>query len=246
MSGFSLGAEAVYAVQRCSRELTESVWSVRFYEHLLDVLANNTWRDYATEAFGRRIHFERLTDFLIDPDGLGWPTVPEVLEMIAIVSKCSPPPPPRKNEPVDPPITEWARQALEKLKSCNVTQTAPSQRKSERMLALESPQFASGGENQYTLADYARDIVTARSQGDGGNSAAYLAARLKKADRDDLLSEIGPGKRFKSVRAAAIEAGIIRPVPTIRLVPDPAKVAAAIRKHLDQQQIASLVEELLR
>jgi hypothetical protein len=55
------------------------------------------------------------------------------------------------------------------------------------MLALESPQFARDGNPHGN-----RDIVTVRSQGDGGNSAAYLAARLKKADRDDLLSEIGP------------------------------------------------------
>jgi hypothetical protein len=44
-----------------------------------------------------------------------------------------------------------------------------------------------------------------------------------------------------------LAAGFIKPAPpTLRLVADPAKVAAAIRKHLDQQQIASLVEELQR
>jgi hypothetical protein len=119
-------------------------------------------------------------------------------------------------------------------------QATAAQEHAQQMLAMESPQFARDGNphgnpNNVRLKDHGQ-----------GNSAAYLAARLKKADRDDLLSEIGPGKRFKSVRAAAIEAGIIHPVPTIRLVPDPVKVAAAIRKHLDQQQIASLVEELQR
>jgi hypothetical protein len=241
MTDFSLGQKAVWRMQHLSTELVESVWSVWFYEHLLDVLRNDSWRSFTSEAFGRPCQFDNLADFLASKDGLGWPTVPEVLEMIAIVSKCSPPPPPRKNEPVDPPITEWARQALEKLKSCNVTQTAPSQRKSERMLALESPQFAGEGNPHGN-----RDIITVRSQGNGGTSAAYLAARLKKAGRDDLLCEIGPDKRFKSVRAAAIEAGIIHPVPTIRLVPDPVKVAASIRRHLDPQQVASLVEELQR
>ena len=47
--------------------------------------------------------------------------------------------------------------------------------------------FAKEGDNRHTLSDLSRDIVTARSQGEGGNSAAYLAARLKKAGRDDLL-----------------------------------------------------------
>jgi hypothetical protein len=90
------------------------------------------------------------------------------------------------------------------------------------------------------------DNITVRSQGEGGTSASYLAARLKKAGRDDLLEQVGPEKPYRSIRAAAIEAGIIKPVPTIRLVPDPVRVAAAIRRHLDQQQIASLVEELQR
>jgi hypothetical protein len=236
MSGFSLGAEAVYAVQRCSRELTESVWSVRFYEHLLDVLTNNTWRDYATEAFGRRIHFEQLTDFLIDPDGLGWPTVPEVLEMIAIVSKCSPPPPPRKNEPVDPPITEWARQALEALSPHITLRSAQAQ-------AAKAQPLAHHGEFGNGRADESRgEIITSK---DRGTSQSYLLRRIAR-DNPELLDQIGPGKEHRSARAAAIAAGIIHPVPTIRLVPDPAKVAAAIRKHLDQQQIASLVEELQR
>jgi hypothetical protein len=236
MSAFSLGAEAVYAVQRCSRELAESVWSVRFYEHLLDVLANNTWRDFATEAFGRRIHFEQLPDFLIDPDGLGWPTVPEVLEMIAIVSKCSPPPPPRKNEPVDPPITEWARQALEALSPHITLQSAQAQ-------AAKSQPLAQHGEIGNGRADESRgDLITSTR---GSTSQAYLLRRIAR-DNPELLDQIGPGKEHRSARAAAIAAGIIRPVPTIRLVPDPAKVAASIRKHLDQQQIASLVEELQR
>jgi hypothetical protein len=77
-----------------------------------------------------------------------------------------------------------------------------------------------------------------------GTSAAYLAARLKKAGRDDLLEQIGPGKLHRSVRSAAIEAGIIKPVPTIRLVEDLAKVAAGIRKHLTAEQVQQLVVEL--
>jgi stage V sporulation protein SpoVS len=90
------------------------------------------------------------------------------------------------------------------------------------------------------------DIIKVTDQGEGGTSASYLAARLKKAGRDDLLDQIGPGKEHHSVRSAAIAAGIIKPVPTVRLVADMSKVAAAIHKHLDPQQVASLVEELQR
>lgn len=51
---------------------------------------------------------------------------------------------------------------------------------------------------------------------------------------------------FKSARAAAIEAGIIRPVPTVRLVDDPAKVAKMIQKHWRKDQITNLIEALLQ
>ena len=73
-----------------------------------------------------------------------------------------------------------------------------------------------------------------------GTSAAYLAARLKKAGRDDLLEQIGPEKQFKSVRAAAIEAGIIKPVPTIR-VTSPEAVADRLVQHLKPDDLARLV-----
>jgi hypothetical protein len=238
----SLGVEAVWRAQRYSRELADSVWSVKFYRHLLDVLENETWREYTTEAFGRPCRFDDLREFLISPDGLGWPPVDEVLEMIEIVSLCSPPPPPRQNEPAHSPITHWAKNALEKLDKGGVRKKPSPQRNAERMLALESPQFAPEGR---PCADPEEnpDIIRVNAE-TGGTSAAYLAARLKKAKRDDLLEEIGPGKRFRSVRAAAIEAGIIKPVPTVRLVDDPLKVAAAIRKHLTPEQLAQLVEAL--
>ena len=78
-----------------------------------------------------------------------------------------------------------------------------------------------------------------------GNSQTYLLRRIAR-DQPQLLDQIGPGREHRSARAAAIAAGIIKPVPTVRLVGDMSKVAAAIHKHLDPQQVASLVEELQR
>ena len=75
-----------------------------------------------------------------------------------------------------------------------------------------------------------------------GRGAAYLKARLRR-DAPELAKALERGQ-FRSVRAAAIEAGIIKPVPTIRLVDDPAKVAAAIRKHLSAYQLQALIQLL--
>lgn len=115
----------------------------------------------------------------------------------------------------------------------------------QQMLSLDQPTFASSGDNQYTLsAERGPDIIRANAS-EGGTSAGYLAARLKKAGRNDLLEQIGPGKPYRSVRSAAIEAGIIKPVPTVRLT-DPEQVAAKLRQHWDDEQITALCEALLR
>ncbi len=79
---------------------------------------------------------------------------------------------------------------------------------------------------------------------DGGTSQAYLLRRIAR-DQPELLDQIGPDKPHRSVRAAAIAAGIIKPVPIVRLVDDPAKIAASIKKHLSPEQITALVEVLL-
>jgi uncharacterized tellurite resistance protein B-like protein len=49
---------------------------------------------------------------------------------------------------------------------------------------------------------------------------------------------------FRSVRAAAIEAGIIKPVPTVRLVADMGAVAGKLCQHLTQQQRIQLIDLL--
>ena len=86
------------------------------------------------------------------------------------------------------------------------------------------------------------DNIRLKDRGDG-TSAAYLAARLKKAGRDDLLKQIGPGKQHQSVRAAAIEAGIITPFPSLQLK-DPAPTAQKLLAKKGKAWCLQLLEEL--
>ncbi|TXM91986.1 hypothetical protein [Methylobacterium sp. WL116] len=58
----------------------------------------------------------------------------------------------------------------------------------------------------------AGDTSVTSSKCQGGTSAAYLISRIKR-DRPDIAKRIERGE-FKSVRMAAIEAGIITP-PTV-------------------------------
>lgn len=75
------------------------------------------------------------------------------------------------------------------------------------------------------------------------NSQERILRRLAR-DAPDILERVKAGE-FKSARAAAIEAGIIKPVPTVRLVDDLNKVAASIAKHLTNDQRIKLAELLL-
>jgi hypothetical protein len=112
-----------------------------------------------------------------------------------------------------------------------------------QMLA-EHGAFAKAGDNQHTLKGGGDDNVnTMRGSTGLGNSAAYLAARLKKADRDDLLKQIGPGKKHQSLRSAAIEAGIITPFPSLQLK-DPAPTAQKLLAKKGQAWCLQLLEEL--
>jgi hypothetical protein len=72
-----------------------------------------------------------------------------------------------------------------------------------------------------------------------GTSIDYLVGRLKR-DHPELLEEIGQGKRFPSVRAAALEAGIIkRPMQITPTTPE--KLADDLRKRLPEEFWAQFV-----
>lgn len=87
------------------------------------------------------------------------------------------------------------------------------------------------------------NVIFSESPRSQGNSAEYIKARLRR-DHPEIAEALERGE-FRSARAAAIEAGIIKPVPTIRLTDDINKVAQAISRYLNDQQRIALAEALL-
>jgi hypothetical protein len=80
-----------------------------------------------------------------------------------------------------------------------------------------------------------------------GNAQTYLLRRLAR-DAPEVLERVKSGE-IKSARAAAIEAGIIKPVPTVRLVPDPTRAAASIVERMDRAwcvALATAIAEQIR
>lgn len=78
-----------------------------------------------------------------------------------------------------------------------------------------------------------------------GTSRDYLAARLSR-DCPEILNEIGKGKKYRSVRAAAIAAGIIKPKVAIRFSPDEpgSQIAGRLHQKLSDEQLVELRDAL--
>lgn len=75
-----------------------------------------------------------------------------------------------------------------------------------------------------------------------GNTSEYFLRRIAR-DNPELLNDIGKNKRFKSARAAAIEAGIIKDIPSIQLK-DPGPTAQKLLAKKGQAWCLRLMEEL--
>lgn len=71
-----------------------------------------------------------------------------------------------------------------------------------------------------------------------GWNAEYLTARIKKAGREDILERMKIGD-FKSVRAAAIEAGIIKPETSLTVLRKAWKKATEEERSIFKVEINS-------
>lgn len=85
------------------------------------------------------------------------------------------------------------------------------------------------------------DIVINRRTG-LGNSADYLTARITR-ERPDIAERMKAGE-FRSVRAAALEAGIVPRTGTVRY-DDPESAARTLRKHMSADDITRLIAALI-
>ncbi|MGA1560815.1 MAG: helix-turn-helix domain-containing protein [bacterium] len=78
-----------------------------------------------------------------------------------------------------------------------------------------------------------------------GTSQEYLLRRIKTV-KPELLDEIGKDKRFKSVRAAAIEASVVKRSFSIQIREDstPQQIADRLAKKLTPEQLSELATAL--
>ena len=75
----------------------------------------------------------------------------------------------------------------------------------------------------------------------GSESADYIKARLRR-DHPEIAEQLERGE-YRSARAAAIAAGFIKDIPSVRLT-DPAKAAQTIVVKAGSEFSAALIQEL--
>ena len=127
---------------------------------------------------------------------------------------------------------EWVRIAVDWLRQ---QQRPEPVTKQEIEVALGSH----GGDRR---SEQAKEDQPTGSRLKYGGNPDYLEARLRR-DHPEIADALERGE-FRSARAAAIAAGIIKPVPTVRLVADMAVVAGKLCQHLTPQQRIELIDLL--
>jgi hypothetical protein len=77
-----------------------------------------------------------------------------------------------------------------------------------------------------------------------GTSADYLTARIAR-DRPDILDDMKKGK-YRSVRQAAIAAGIIHPRQRYSLPDDPQAAGRYLAQRVDKEWLLAMVDEAMK
>lgn len=205
----------VYAARHGAKSFFEGISDPTFFATINRIFDDGYYKEYKDPRYGEVFCFKSLREFVVSPNGLD--------------------------------IPDW----LPFMKALQAQDNGSAAKELyKRMLDLDSrldPLVGSSSQVRPLTAhgeigngreDESRGSVTTSTK-DRGQS--YLLRRLAR-DAPDLLERIKSGE-FKSARAAAIEAGIITPFPSIALK-DPAHAAQRMLDRKGQTWCLQLMEEL--
>ena len=125
---------------------------------------------------------------------------------------------------LDPDMVHWARQGLARL---DTSQPIPYGQavetgKTAAQKLHEAPKLKQHGGTRNTGQDY--NIILPSNQ---GTEAKYLAGRLKR-DHPEIADRVARGE-YRSIRAAALDAGIIKPKKTVPIDTPERAIQALLR-----------------
>ena len=224
-------------VDRLSNALSSTGFGLdNIPELVLIVINEGYWKERVLEQTGQVVRFDRFVDFVTSPplEGLGakietlkqickGTEAHDALEAIDAVTRGTP----GKRPNVE--VYEQIRQYKEE-------HPEASNREVARAVGVDRQVVsdASGGYNPYNIRD-----KTANTP-DYGTSLSYTLRRLK-SEYPELYQRVVAGDL--SANAAAREAGIRRPTTTI-YTDDVASIARTLRKKLDADTLAELIDLL--
>jgi hypothetical protein len=204
----------VFSARSIAHDLESAVGEEAFYFYMREIIERKLFEEYVDDVNGEVKRFTGLIDFMTDKEGLGIKDLPLLEKCLAVVASS-------KRKVKDD--AQWLIGQIKIKKPCSAL-----------------------GENQYTIKTLKTQATTQGCDNitptRGSTSQDYLLRRIAR-DQPSLLDEIGSGKRFKSARAAAIEAGIITPFPSLQLK-EPAPTAQRLLSKKGKEWCLQLLDEL--
>jgi hypothetical protein len=203
----------VFSARSIAHDLESAVGEEAFYFYMREIIEQKLFEKYVDDVNGEVKQFADLIDFMTHKEGLGIKDLSLFEKCLAIVASSE-----RK-------VRDEAQWLIGQIK-------------------LRRP-LLDLGENQYTTESL-ENQSTAQGRYNvtptRGHSQDYLLRRIAR-DQPGLLNEIGLGRRFKSARAAAIEAGIITPFPSLQLK-EPVPTAQKLLAKKGKEWCLQLLDEL--
>ena len=203
----------VFSARSLAHDLENAVGTEGFYFYMRKIIDKKLYEKYRDDVNGEECRFDGLLQFMQHKDGLG-------IKDLSLFKKC---------------LSVVASSKHKMQDEANWLLIEISKKQESR----------APGENQYTDESLKTQSTTqgpSDRRSTYGETSDYLLRRIAR-DRPELLNDIGKNKRFKSARAAAIEAGIIKDIPSIQLK-DPAPTAQKLFAKKGQDWCLQLMEEL--
>ena len=209
----------VYGARHGAKSFFEGISDPTFFMSINRILDEGFYQEYFDPRLEKTFSFPGLLEFVTDRDGLDIPDWLPFMKALQAQDDGS------------------AAKKLYKRMLDLDNRLDPLVGSSSRVLRM--PGYGEIGNGR---KDKSRDYNVSSTEPVAGNSQSYLLRRIAR-DQPGLLDEIGLGKRFKSARAAAIEAGIITPFPSLQLK-DPAPTAQKLLAKKGKAWCLQLLEEL--
>ena len=214
----------VYAARYGAKGFFEGISDPTFFLAINKILDNDYYKQYEDPRHGEVFTFKSLRDFVVHPEGLDIPDWTPFMKALQAQDNGS-----------AAKDLYWRMVRLDAMLDPLVGSSESPPVIPVQDIGISKGKAGPGRGNKRG------DGITRFPVEGKGTSRSYLLGRLAR-DAPDILERVKAGE-IKSARAAAIEAGIITPFPSIALK-DPAHAAQRMLAKKGQAWCLQLLEEL--